>query len=140
MERFAVAAAKAFVAKDGKILILRESSAYKGGSQHGRYVLPGGKVDEGEPFKYALKRELREECDIEVEVGQVFHVNEWFINIPNKPKHIVGMFFECTHTGGELNVCDEFDHFEWIDPVRYRDYDINDAAQEAFAAYLHIKL
>jgi len=137
-EKFAVASVKAFIEKDGKILILRESPKYKGGSQHGCFVMPGGKVNEGEPFSQSIKRELKEECNIEVEVGKIFHVEEWFIDVPGKPKHIVGMYFICHHTGGDLNICDEFDLYEWINPKEYQKYNINIQAQKAFEAYNEI--
>jgi 8-oxo-dGTP pyrophosphatase MutT (NUDIX family) len=81
-ELFAVASVKAFIEKDGKILILRESFKYKAGSNHGQFVLPGGKVDEGEHFAKSLRREVKEECGLQIRIGEPFHVDEWQITCP----------------------------------------------------------
>jgi mutator protein MutT len=53
----------------GNILV----SQRKESSPHGGlWEFPGGKVIEGEEPREALRRELKEELDIEVEVGRIF--------------------------------------------------------------------
>ena len=42
----------------------------------GQWVMPGGKVDHGEPLLEALHREVREEVGIEVHVGGLLDVYE----------------------------------------------------------------
>jgi 8-oxo-dGTP diphosphatase len=56
----------ALMRKNGKILLgLRP----KGESLAGAWEFPGGKIDQGESPETALKRELKEELDIEAEIG-----------------------------------------------------------------------
>ncbi len=46
------------------------------GHHAGSWTLPGGGVDHGEPPREALRREVREECGLEVEVGRVLDVHD----------------------------------------------------------------
>ncbi len=59
----------AVISKNGRILIARRKSADRFG---GQWEFPGGKMEEGEEPRQALKRELEEELGIEVEVGRFF--------------------------------------------------------------------
>ena len=57
------------IIQDRKVLV----SQRKEDSPHGGlWEFPGGKVIEGEEPREALRRELKEELDIEVEVGRIF--------------------------------------------------------------------
>lgn len=58
----------AIIVKDGKIFSARR--AY--GFQRGKWEFPGGKIKEGETPEEALKREIKEELDSEIEVGSFF--------------------------------------------------------------------
>ncbi|NWF93370.1 MAG: (deoxy)nucleoside triphosphate pyrophosphohydrolase [Syntrophaceae bacterium] len=61
--------AAAVIIDHGKVLVTQR----KEGSAHGLlWEFPGGKVKEGEEPRVALRRELKEELDIEVEVGRIF--------------------------------------------------------------------
>lgn len=53
---------------DGKILICRRAV---GRASAGMWEFPGGKVEEGEDARDALRRELREELAIEGEIGDL---------------------------------------------------------------------
>ena len=57
------------VCRNGKMLICQRP---KGKSLAGFWEFPGGKLEEGESLQDCLKRELKEELDIEVAVGDFF--------------------------------------------------------------------
>ncbi len=64
-----VIVAAALVRERGRILVTQR----KEGSSHGLlWEFPGGKVEEGEDPREALKRELREELDVEADAGRMF--------------------------------------------------------------------
>jgi ADP-ribose pyrophosphatase YjhB (NUDIX family) len=59
--------ARAVVVQDSQILLVRQTY-YKG------WFLPGGAVDQGETFEEAMRRELEEECGIQVKHSQLLGV------------------------------------------------------------------
>jgi 8-oxo-dGTP diphosphatase len=57
------------ITEHGKVLVTQRK---EDSSQGLLWEFPGGKVKEGEEPREALRRELKEELDIEVEVGMIF--------------------------------------------------------------------
>ena len=69
---------KAFIEKDDEVLVLNDPN----------YGLdfPGGKIQAGEiNFKESLRREVREETSLEIEVGEPFVV--WHVEYPNQHRN-----------------------------------------------------
>ncbi len=117
-----------------QVLILREATTYKDGTNHGRYHLPGGRLDPGEPFLEGLKREVREETGLTIEIGAPAFVGEWFPVINGVPHHIVAIFFRCELRGGEVVLSDEHDDYQWVDEAKLGDFDIMPPDPEAIKA------
>jgi 8-oxo-dGTP diphosphatase len=85
----------ALIIEQGKILVTQR----KKDAPHGLlWEFPGGKVKEGEESREALKRELREELDIEVEVGMIF--DAVFYSYPAYP--ILLLIYRCRVEKGPL--------------------------------------
>lgn len=129
-------ATKALIVKDGKILILREAATYGDGTQRGRYHLPGGRVEMGEYFEDALKREVMEETGLTVEIGQPFFVGEWRPEIKGETHQIIGIFFVCTPASDTVTLSSEHDQFEWIEPTSWRNYDVMDPEDQVIERYI----
>lgn len=60
--------------------------------KHDFYVFPGGRVETNEDTDYAIKRELKEELNIEEEMHLNF-ISENFIKFPNLNYHEVGFYY-----------------------------------------------
>ncbi len=60
------------VLKDNKILLVRRGHK----PARGFWSIPGGRVEHGETLEKAVKREMLEECCVDVEVGDVVCVAE----------------------------------------------------------------
>lgn len=128
------------VNKEGKVLILREAATYGDGTQRGRYHMPGGRMEKGEPFEDALKREVMEEAGLEVELEYPIYVGEWRPVIRQVPHQIVGVFIVCTPKTEKIRLSEEHDDYKWINPTNWREYDVmdpEDKVLDRFAAWQH---
>jgi 8-oxo-dGTP diphosphatase len=65
-----IAASHAITFRDSKVLLVRRAQE----PSKGRWSVPGGMVELGETIREAARRELREECGIEVETTEVVDV------------------------------------------------------------------
>jgi ADP-ribose pyrophosphatase YjhB (NUDIX family) len=63
----------ALVRRDGDVLLTRISPL---GAHPGAWTLPGGGLDHGESPRDAVAREVREECGIDCEVGELLDVHD----------------------------------------------------------------
>lgn len=87
---------------EGKILLV--NSPWRG------WEYPGGLIEPGETFQQALKREVREEAGVEVEIAG-------FVGIcKNVGMDIVNIDFKCRYTGGELTTSEESTEVGWFTP------------------------
>ena len=79
------------------------------GEFKGGWEFPGGKIEQGETPEQALKREIREELDTEIEVGELFDTVEY--DYPTF--HLTMHCFLCTVTSGKL-VLMEHEAAKWL--------------------------
>ena len=88
------------------------------GWRNGKYGLPGGGVAPGERLEAALKREVREETGIEVEVGEMlFFKEDFFYYDPgDRAYHSFLFFFHCTPKTFELASNEQIEDKEVVDP------------------------
>jgi mutator protein MutT len=90
----AIDVAAALIFRKGKLLITqRRLQDHLGGL----WEFPGGKVEPGESFQDCLKREIREELGVEIDVG--LEVDD--ITHAYKEKVVRLKFFRCTLLSGE---------------------------------------
>lgn len=65
--------------RDGKIFIAKRQNK---GDMANRWEFPGGKIDEGEDFETAIKREMQEEFGVQVQVAS--HITQTSFMHKNK--------------------------------------------------------
>ena len=68
----------------------------------GEWVMPGGKIDLGEPIVEALKREVWEEVGLEVEVGRLIDVFE-HVTPGSDNYHFIIIYYLCTPLYCDVN-------------------------------------
>ncbi|MEM6597813.1 MAG: A/G-specific adenine glycosylase [Cyanobacteria bacterium P01_C01_bin.69] len=99
---------------EGKILIDRRKQE---GLLGGLWEFPGGKVEPGESQEDCVKREIKEELGIEIEVGSKL------ITIDHAYTHfkVTLNVFNCTHLSGEPQTI-ECDEVKWVTLDEIDDY------------------
>ncbi|WP_210412773.1 NUDIX domain-containing protein [Leptospira ognonensis] len=70
----------------GKVLLIQQKK-----NTSGYWLLPGGGIEFGESAEEALKRELKEELDLEVTKSSFLLVNESID--PNRKRHLIQLVF-----------------------------------------------
>jgi mutator protein MutT len=90
----------AIIRNDNNFLIGRRGKNEKSG---GMWEFPGGKLNEGESLKECIKRELKEELNIDAEIGELFF--SYTYNYPHvsyelyffKVNSFLGVPAKCVH-------------------------------------------
>jgi 8-oxo-dGTP diphosphatase len=103
--------ASAFVLdEDGRILLARR--AYE--PDAGKWDVPGGFLEEGEDPVEGLRRELREEAAIEIDVGDFVGVFvDTYDDLPN-PSHVLNLVWEARIAEGEPTPDDDVSELRWF--------------------------
>lgn len=107
------------ILKDGKILLgQRHPDPEKAGSDmqgQGTWTMPGGKLEFGESFEEAAKREIKEETDLDVEVEDLEVISLTNDFVPTA--HYVTIGLLCTEFTGEVKVMepDVITKWEWFE-------------------------
>lgn len=117
-------AARAVIVKDAKVLIVREADTYEEGTNIGRWVLPGGRINDDEAFYDGLAREVREETGLNVEPIRPVYVGEWWPVIKDVPHHIVGMYIVCLPRATTVVLSDEHNEYAWVNSDEIDQYHI----------------
>ena len=105
MERKSVKVVAAVIRQNGRIFATQRGY----GSYKGWWEFPGGKIEQGETPQNALRREIREELDTEIEVGSLISKIEY-----DYPEfHLVMDCFWCTVRSGKLKLL-EAEDARWL--------------------------
>lgn len=98
------------ILEDNLVLISKRSSS-KEPSILGKWEFPGGTVRFGESFMDALKREIKEELNLSIEVEGLLHAQ---INTYDSGKDYLVLYYKCTSIGKVEGLGA---HLQWV-PLR----------------------
>jgi len=104
----------AILIRDGKCLILEDAA------HPGRWILPGGRIDEGEESEIAFARELKEEINFGhfVNLGLVEY-DIWYVK--NDMKAVCALAFLIKNNDTEIKLSSEHSGFQWITENQVKD-------------------
>ncbi len=99
---------KAIVAYQGKYLLLRKEN-FIGGD----YDIPGGrKFFDDEPDEITLKREVREETGMDVDVAKFLY--KWELKLKSQGIHLIGKTYLCRTPLDLVSLSNEHYSFVWV--------------------------
>jgi 16S rRNA (cytosine1407-C5)-methyltransferase len=107
----------AILEKEGKILLCQRKAD---DAQALKWEFPGGKVKIGENPQNCLKRELKEELEVEVEVCRRLKP----IKYRYPDKEILLLPFFCRRKKGEINASASHCKFAWVEKQKLGEYDL----------------
>jgi 8-oxo-dGTP diphosphatase len=131
-------ATKAFIVHEGKVLMVRESAVYEEGTNKGQFDFPGGRLNPGEKCEEALKREVREEVGIDIEIEKPFYVDEWRPVVAGESWQVIGIFYLCSVMTDEITLGNDHSEYIWLDPKEYASIPIISMYKRTFDVYLGV--
>jgi len=87
----------AIIIKEDKILLVQHEK-----NDRKYWLIPGGGVEFGETLEEAAKRELQEECSLDIELGDLIFISETIP--PDNHRHVINYYFEAKISGGDMKV------------------------------------
>ena len=103
------------VRRDGQVMLCQRRPEVHNGL---KWEFPGGKIEPGESPEAALARELREELDLQVQVGRVIDA----VHHRYPDREVLVLFYDCRVVRGEPRVVD-CNAIAWARPEALRGYD-----------------
>jgi ADP-ribose pyrophosphatase YjhB (NUDIX family) len=113
----------AVVVRDGRALIIKRAHE----PRKGEWSLPGGLLELGESLTDAVRREIKEETSLEIEVGPII---ETFDRVHRDDEgrvryHFVIVDFVCWSGEGDAVAGSDADSVAWITSTQIDDYGVN---------------
>ena len=112
MDKFDVVAA--IILKDDKFFIAQRNRNKHMGLC---WEFPGGKVEKGETFDIALKREIKEELNIDIAINNKLGEENYKDEKINVKLH----YFLCSHISGEIYL-NEHEDSAWVTKNEFKNY------------------
>ena len=100
--------------RDGLVLMAKRGKE----PSKGKWSIPGGKLELGEAIYGGVRREVREECSVEIDVGAVIDAYDIIIRDDDGrvKYHFVDVYFTAKYINGEAEAQSDVDECRWFTP------------------------
>ncbi len=119
------------VATDDSLLLIKTHK------WHHKWAVPGGKIDYGETIKTALKREFKEETNLDIydihwaATQESIESNEFY-----KKAHFIFLNFIAKSDSKEVILNNEAQEYAWVNKKEILEYDLNTPTRTLVEFYL----
>ncbi len=102
----------------GRILLVKHVPA-RGGFWKGKWICPGGALEAGETIEEGIKREVREETQLEIDLVSPLHPFDRIVRSNgNVSLHIIYIDYLARLSGGELKAGSDVGEAIWVEKER----------------------
>jgi len=122
------------VNEDGKLFLSKRGKEVR--NESGKWEFPGGGVEYGHTLKDTLKREMKEEYGIDINIGELLDVCDHII--PDEHQHWVSPSYVCTIVKGEPEILEphKCDEIAWFSPKEIKKLPLSIVTQFNFKNFL----
>ena len=121
MTKLVLVSAAALIDRDGRVLMTTRPADR---DYAGMWEFPGGKVDPGESPEEALRRELKEELDVESSIDGIFEV----VHYRYEWGAVLILAYSCSLLSGPIKNIGVAEH-RWVSPSELSKFEILPADQ-----------
>lgn len=116
--------------EEGKLFLMKSHK------WNGRYVIPGGHIELGETITEALKREIKEETNLDIYDIEFLMFQEFIYDqIFWEKKHFIFFDFSCKTKNNDVKLNSEAQEYIWISLKELKEIDIDPYIKTAIEEY-----
>jgi 8-oxo-dGTP pyrophosphatase MutT (NUDIX family) len=93
-----------------QFLVLKYSNKY-GPKTKNKWTYPSGRLEQNEGYEDALKREVKEETGIDIDIVYQFFSS---ILVTVDDDKVLNVAFLCRPKGNKIKLCDEHTDYKWV--------------------------
>jgi len=118
----------ALIERDGRYLLIKRGNE----PSKGKWSIPGGKVELGESLTEAVKREVMEECHVQIEIMKIFNVMDRILKDDSGAikYHFVLIDYYAKYVSGEARAQSDADEMKWVTAEEMVNLDMNPQSRE----------
>jgi len=111
----------ALIVKDGCVLLVKRAKE----PNKGMWGIPGGRLELGETYSEAAKRELLEECSIEIEIERLLDVTDYILRDEQQriKYHFVLLYLLARHQKGTVKAQSDAADARWVPTEKIGKFD-----------------
>ncbi|MBI2867581.1 MAG: NUDIX domain-containing protein [Chloroflexi bacterium] len=97
----------------GRVLLVKHVPE-RGGFWQGKWICPGGRLHAGEPITEGIKREVKEETGLDIELGRPLVPFERIVTDHGKTMHVIYVDYLATSLGRDATPASDVGEATWV--------------------------